>query len=106
MTVQGLAINGFTGDAIDGYGGGNGPAGGHTLQIFGCYIGTKLDGSAYPGGYGNSGAAIRSGLDAAQIGGQLPSQRNLISGNRGGGILVDKIHWVALIHNTPLRLLF
>jgi len=83
--VEHLALNGFTGTAIFG----EATQTGGTLTVRGCFIGTKTDGTAFASGYGNGGAAIRTGAGHAQIGGALPGERNLISGNSGGGILVS-----------------
>ena len=82
LTVQGVAMNGFTGSAI----GGNGGAPVSAIAVYGCFLGTHADGSALPT-IGNRGSAIRSGLGNAQIGGTLAWQRNLLSGNGGAGIL-------------------
>jgi hypothetical protein len=85
LTVQGLALNHFTGDAIVGNGGG---AGTSQLNVYGNYIGTTLDGTALPSP-GNNGSAIRSGFSSAQIGGTQAWQRNLLSGNGGAGVLAN-----------------
>lgn len=84
LTVQGLALNHFSGDAIVGNGGGPTAS---QLNVYGNFIGTTLDGSALPSN-GNHGSAIRSGFTSAQIGGALPWQRNLLSGNGGAGALI------------------
>lgn len=84
LTVQGLAMNHFSGDAIVGNGGGPTAS---QLNVYGNFIGTTLDGSALPSN-GNYGSAIRSGFTSAQIGGVLPWQRNLLSGNGGAGALI------------------
>lgn len=81
VTLSGLAINGFYSEAIDQEANGS-------LQIQGCFIGARIDGSAFPSGYGNGGVAIRIGAGQAHIGGTQPAQRNLVSGSRGGGIFV------------------
>jgi len=82
--VEHLALNGFTTSAIAG----DANVSGGSLTVRGCFIGAQLDGSAFPSGYGNGGVAIRTGAGHAQIGGALPGERNLISGNGSGGILV------------------
>lgn len=84
LTVQGLALNHFQ-NAINGNGGG--PDASH-LTVYGCFIGTRADGSAFDDS-GNSDTAIRSGFTAAQVGGTLPWQRNLLSGNGGAGVLAN-----------------
>jgi hypothetical protein len=81
VTLSGLAINGFYSDAIDQEANGS-------LQVQGCFVGTQLDGTAFPSGYGNNGVAIRIGAGHANIGGTQAAQRNLISGSRSGGIFV------------------
>jgi hypothetical protein len=83
VAIEHLAMNGFTGNAIAGDTSQPG-----TLAVRGCFIGTQLDGSAFPSGYGNNGTAIHTGAGLAHIGGALTGERNLISGNRGGGIYV------------------
>lgn len=85
LAVEYLAMNGFGGTAIAGDPG----LTGGTLTVRGCFIGTQLDGSAFPSGYGNIGVAIRTGAGHAQIGGALPGERNLISGNGNGGVSVQ-----------------
>lgn len=85
LTVQGLTMNHFSGDAIVGNGGSLTAS---QLNVYGNFIGTTLDGSALPSN-GNSGTAIRSGFTSAQIGGALPWQRNLLSGNGGAGVLAS-----------------
>jgi CSLREA domain-containing protein len=82
LTVQGLALNHF-GDAINGNGGN--PDASH-LYVYGNFIGTKVDGTAFDG-VGNGGTAVRSNFSAAEIGGIEPWRRNLLSGNGGAGIL-------------------
>ncbi|MEO5625101.1 MAG: hypothetical protein ABIQ70_03705 [Dokdonella sp.] len=84
LTVQGLAMNRFSGDAISGNGGGPTAS---QLNVYGNFIGTSLEGAAL-GPLGNSGSAIRTGFTPAQIGGTQPWQRNLLSGNGGAGALI------------------
>lgn len=81
VSLAGLAIDGFNSAAIDQVGAGS-------LLVYGCLIGTQIDGTAFPSGYGNGGVAIRIDAGHANIGGMLSGQRNLISGSRGGGIFV------------------
>ncbi|MFO1507957.1 MAG: hypothetical protein U1F23_12945 [Lysobacterales bacterium] len=82
LTVQGLALNHFR-IAINGNGGG--PDASH-LYVYGNFIGTRVDGTAFDD-IGNSDTAVRSNFSAAQVGGTLPWQRNLLSGNGGAGVL-------------------
>jgi hypothetical protein len=82
LTVQGVALHGFT-SAIAGQSAFSTP---HAMiNVYGCYIGTSRTGSALPA-EGNSGAAVAVGYDNAQVGGRLPWQRNLLSGN-GAGVI-------------------
>ena len=83
--VEHLVLNGFSGTPIMGEP--NQISG--MLTVRGCFIGTKTDGTAFPSGYGNGGTAIHTGAGHAQIGGALPGERNLISGNSSGGVLVQ-----------------
>jgi hypothetical protein len=83
--IEHVALNGFTSTVILG----EQSLTGGTLTVRGCFIGTQLDGSAFPSGYGNYGVAIRTGAGHAQIGGALPGERNLISGDSNGGVLVQ-----------------
>jgi CSLREA domain-containing protein len=82
LTVQGLALNHF-GDVINGNGGN--PDDSH-LYVYGNFIGTNVDGTAFDG-VGNNGTAVRSNFSAVEIGGTEPWRRNLLSGNGGAGIL-------------------
>jgi hypothetical protein len=84
LTLQGLAMHGFS-DAIIGNNGG--PNASH-LTLYGNYIGTQVDGSALPS-VGNTGSAVRCGFSSAQVGGTQPWQRNLLSGNGGAGVLAN-----------------
>ena len=81
--IEHLAMNGFSGTAISG----DPSHTGSSLTVRGCFLGTQLDGTAFPADYGND-VAIRTGAGSAQIGGTLPGERNLISGNRSGAIIV------------------
>lgn len=81
LTVRGLALNHFS-DAIIGNGGNPDSS---FITVQGCFIGTRADGTAFAG-VGNTGSAIRTGFSASQIGGTLPWQRNLLSGNGGAGL--------------------
>ncbi len=54
------------------------------FNIYGCFIGTKIDGTALSAASSQQG--IRIEYDSAQIGGIQPWQRNLISGNGYAGV--------------------
>lgn len=82
LTFQGLVLHGFS-NVILGQSGTTTPKA--KLNVFGCYIGTKVDGSALAT-TGNGGTAVRVGYDNAQIGGTQPWQRNLLSGNTDAGV--------------------
>ena len=81
VSLAGLVIDGFTAAAID-------EVNNDSLLVYGCFIGTLVDGTAFASGFGNYGVGIRVDAGHANIGGVLPGQRNLISGNRAGGILL------------------
>jgi hypothetical protein len=83
LTLQGLCLHGFAYPIV----GNNGAPGTSQLNVYGNFIGTKLDGSALPA-LGNSDSAVRTGLGSSQIGGAQAWQRNLLSGGGGAGILV------------------
>lgn len=84
LTVQGLAMHGFDNAIIGSTGGPNATQ----LTVYGNFIGTAVDGTATPGpAPGNGDSAVRCGFTACRIGGQLPWQRNLLSGNGGAGVL-------------------
>jgi hypothetical protein len=84
LTLQGLAMHHFD-NAVAGTGGGPDVS---RLRVYGNFIGTRIDGSAVPGpGNGNSGSGVRCGFSACEIGGLLPWQRNLLSGNGGAGVM-------------------
>jgi len=82
LTFQGLALRGFN-DVITGQNGTTTPKA--KINVYGCFIGTKVDGTALAT-TGNGGTAVRVGYDNAQIGGTLPWQRNLLSGNAYAGV--------------------
>lgn len=85
LTVQGLAMYHFDNAIVGNNSGGPGTS---SLHVHGNFIGTAVDGSAVPGGgNGNSGSAVRCGFSACEVGGLLPWQRNLLSGNGGTGVL-------------------
>jgi len=83
LTFQGLALRGFS-DVINGQSGTSTPKA--KINVYGCFIGTKVDGTALAT-TGNGGTAVRVGYDNAQIGGTQPWQRNLLSGNGGSAVL-------------------
>jgi|KBSMisStaDraftv2_1062788.scaffolds.fasta_scaffold110312_1 hypothetical protein len=82
LTYQGLALHGFN-DVITGQSGATTPKA--KINVYGCFIGTKVDGTALATP-GNGGTAVRVGYDNAQIGGTQPWQRNLLSGNAYSGV--------------------
>lgn len=84
LTVQGVAMNRFNGDAIVGNGN---VAGTSQLNVYGNFLGTAINGSALPS-TGNLGSGVRVGDSSAQIGGPQPWQRNLLSGNGGSGVYI------------------
>lgn len=79
LTVQGLALYGFS-IAISGH---SGNAEASRLNVYGNFIGTTVDGNAV-GGAGNRDCAVRTASSTTQVGGVLPWQRNLLSGNQCG----------------------
>jgi hypothetical protein len=82
LTFQGLALHGFN-DVITGQTGATTPKA--KFNVYGCFIGTKVDGTALAT-TGNGGTAVRVGYDNAQVGGTQPWQRNLLSGNAYAGV--------------------
>ncbi|MBL0162833.1 MAG: hypothetical protein IPP82_04020 [Xanthomonadales bacterium] len=74
LTVQGLAMHGFIANLF-----GAPIAGNSQLRAFGDYFCTNVDGSAAASGPSN-GSGINTNATPAFIGGDLASQRNLISG--------------------------
>jgi CSLREA domain-containing protein len=84
-TVQGLAINRFSGAGIDVSGSG---ATGNVIK--GNYIGTNAGGTAGAGNAG-SGIQITGGASNNTIGGTAASARNVVSGNSGHGILLHGV---------------
>lgn len=79
LTVQGLALHHF-GIAVAGNGGGPDAS---RLAVYGSFIGTTVAGTAF-GEAGNGDCAVRTGFTTSVIGGTLPWQRNLLSGNACG----------------------
>ncbi len=79
LTVQGLAMRGLQNAIM----GNTGNQDASRLTVYGNFIGTTVAGGALPGS-GNSGCAVRTGFSAVQVGGLLPWQRNLLSGNACG----------------------
>jgi parallel beta-helix repeat protein len=81
VTIRGLVINRFV---STGFGSGCAifDASGHRLTVEGCFLGTDPTGTI---ALGNSQwGVITLGTGGHRIGGALPAQRNLISGNGGG----------------------
>ncbi len=83
LTVQGLAMHGFM-IAIFGYSSGPDLS---FIRVFGSFIGTAIDGTALEG-RGNRDCAVRTGFSPSIIGGTEPWQRNLLSGNQCGVMVV------------------
>jgi hypothetical protein len=83
LTVQGLNLHGFlsclTGAPI---------AGTSQIRSFGNFFCSNTQGNALPTGSTN-GTGISTMRSPAFIGGDLPSQRNLISGCGGAGVSID-----------------
>jgi hypothetical protein len=77
-TIQGLALNRFTGDAMHLEGGG-----GNVIRA--NFIGTDTNGTA---ALGNGQGIYVYGSSANLIGGTNAADRNLISGNAGAGVFV------------------
>jgi hypothetical protein len=88
LTFQGLALHGFI-NPISGQVDYETPQA--QINIFGCYIGTTVDGTALATP-ANSGHAVSLGYDNAQIGGTQPWQRNLLSGNGTGAVTTGYMH--------------
>ncbi len=79
VTVRGLAIRSFPGDGIH--------VTGSNAVIVGNYIGTD-PGGANPFGNGGVGVRVNGGV-STQIGDGTPQAVNLITGNVGGGVIVQ-----------------
>lgn len=79
LTVQGLALHHFR-TVINGNGGNTDAS---HLFVHGNFIGTTVTGTAFAQA-GNGDCAVRNGFTASEIGGMLPWQRNLLSGNACG----------------------
>jgi len=79
LTVQGLALHHFR-IAVNGNGGGPDAS---RLHVYGNFIGTTVDGTAFAEA-GNGDCAVRTGFTTSVVGGALPWQRNLLSGNACG----------------------
>ncbi len=80
ITIRGLIIDNFWGDAIQIVG-----AGGDTVT--GCYLGTDPSGMAESTPYGQVGSGIRiEGVGKNVIGGVTADERNVIAGNWVSGI--------------------
>ncbi|MFC5487677.1 hypothetical protein [Dokdonella soli] len=79
LTFQGLNLHDFT-EGIVGQGFTIPPKA--QLNVYGCFIGTNIGGTAVAEGPGSVGIDVS--FDNAQIGGPQPWQRNLLSGNSEG----------------------
>jgi len=93
VTISGLVINRFTQYGISLTGAAVG------LTISGNFIGTNPSGTA--AGPGNAwGIVLNSGAGSVNtIGGELPWQRNVISGNVGGGIALYSLQQASIKGN-------
>jgi hypothetical protein len=79
LTVQGMAVHGLQA-AVSGY-----PAAGTSaLNVYGNYLSTTADGAG--AGAPATGAGVSPGLGTTSVGGEMPWQRNLISGCTNYGI--------------------
>jgi hypothetical protein len=58
--------------------------------VSGNYIGTDANGTASLGN-GSNGVKVAHGAKSNVIGGDMPGERNLISGNAGNGVLIDDL---------------
>jgi hypothetical protein len=89
-------------DCLQGGGGGGAPdippigGAGASNTIVDCLIGTDSSGTvAFGNGSGNHNAGIVVATDLNTIGGPVAAERNVISGNRGHGlILAGRANWV------------
>jgi hypothetical protein len=80
LTLEGLCLRGFYVPIS-----GNGDSPTFNLNLYGNFVGTKVDGSALPA-QGNTDA-IHLSKGISHIGGTLPAQRNVLSGNSTGVFL-------------------
>ena len=80
LTLKGLCLHGFYIPI-----GGSSDTTAFNLNVYGSFIGTKIDGSALPA-QGNAGEIYLS-KGISHIGGTLPEQRNVLSGNSTGVLL-------------------
>ena len=78
-TVRGLAIRGSSSDLIESQS--------SNLTVTGNFLGTNAAGTAAGGG-GGFGVRIDPPAVNATIGGPNPADRNLLSGNLGGGVIL------------------
>jgi hypothetical protein len=77
LTVQGLALNNIGAAAISG----TVQMGTSQINAYGNYFGTTIEGTA---ANGTNGYAVATNGTPAQIGGQMPWQRNLVAGTQNG----------------------
>ncbi len=80
VTLQGLNLHGFS-NVFQGQTYGNGKV--DQWNVYGCFIGTNVDGTAVGA---PAGGGLYVGYDSAHIGGTSAWQRNLISGSNGYGM--------------------
>ncbi len=83
LTVQGLNMHGFSGCLL-----GAASAGTSQVRSFGNYLCSNIEGSAIAAGAA-TGFGVSAQRSASFIGGDLPSQRNLISACDSHGVRVD-----------------
>ncbi len=101
VTLRGLVVNNFIASDPPNVIGGDGVVftdtpGNVDNVLAGCYVGTDADGLI---DVGNSNRGVRLiGAGQATIGGFAPADRNVVSGNGGGGILLDATHEVLVVN--------
>jgi len=78
VSLRGMAINGFAGDAV--------LIGANRVVVAGNFIGTDLTGTVSKGNASGGVEQFRDGSIDARVGGADPRDRNLISGNGGCGV--------------------
>ena len=79
--IRGLVINRFSGNGVHIDGADN-------VIVAGNFIGTNVAGNADQGNGGN-GVLIEGDADSNVIGGPMPADRNLISGNNSSGVEIN-----------------
>ncbi len=94
VTISGLVINRFSQYGISLTGASSG------LTVSGNFIGTNPSGTAAGPGNAWSGILLNSGAGSVNtIGGELPWQRNVISGNAGGAIALYSLQQASIKGN-------